>query len=64
MSTECVKDFIIVMKFVLLKKYIRWPRTNIMMKRIVEEFGPLHAIPFIIGNGSHIPTIASKCHEV
>jgi hypothetical protein len=35
-----------------------------MMKRIVEEFGPLHAIPFIIGNGSHIPTIASKCHEV
>ena len=60
---SAVSQFCGVMKFVLLKKFIRWPFSDVM-KKISQEFQCLHQIPYVVGtvDGSHIPIIAPRLH--
>ena len=62
-SQVAVSEFIVAMKSILLKKYIRWPSANIMDK-FAQEFQNLHNIPYVVGvvDGSHIPIIAPRLH--
>ena len=60
---SAVSQFCGAMKFVLLKKFIRWPYSDVM-KKFAQEFQCLHQIPYVVGtvDGSHIPIIAPRLH--
>jgi hypothetical protein len=60
-SQLAVSQFTVVMKSVMLKKFIKWPSVNVMDK-FVHEFQDIHNIPNVVGavDGSHIPIIAAR----
>jgi hypothetical protein len=62
-SQLAVSQFCLAMKFLLLKRFIRWPSTAVMDK-LAEEFQEIHQIPYVVGvvDGSHIPIVAPRLH--